>query len=253
MHTRWPSYIAIVILSTLVSVASPASGSSIGTPPDPDVILIFRPHDDHLFSVVDEVVRGDILRVEKGVAPRLIVTPAGTLGPAWQAGVPIRLSLMKFADRDAHYPIFADRAPAPKPPAIAVSASDGLATIHAAPPGSPIVMEAMLTVPDAESTARVDVYLGVVPPGGESLSWVVGTYSLPTMVSSAAPVPYLVDFPVYPATFRLSYRSSVAEARGWHTLYGLIVRAGANPLDPLQWISTSLFPFLVTPPAITSP
>jgi hypothetical protein len=92
-RVRRASCLAIVTVVTLVSVASSASGSSIGILPDPDVILIFRPQDDHLFSVVEEVVRGDILRIEKGVAPRLIVSPAGTLGPAWQAGVPIRLSL----------------------------------------------------------------------------------------------------------------------------------------------------------------
>ena len=240
-----------IVLVTVVSIGSPAFGSSIGTLPDPDVILIFRPHDDHLFSVVEEVVRGDILRIEKGVAPRLIVNPAGTLGPAWQAGVPIRLSLLKFADRDAHYPIFVEPAPpVPKPPAIAVSATDGFVTIHATPAGSPIVMEATLTVPDT-STLRLDVYVGIVPPGGEALSWVASKYGFdwPTLTSSAAPVPLIVNFPIYSGTRTLLYRAPAADAQGWHTLYGLLVPPGADPLDPQRWISSAFFPFLVTPAA----
>src|SRR5262249_51190013 len=160
-----------IVLVTLVSITTPTFGSSIGTPPNPDVILIFRPQDDHIFSAVDEVIRGEILRIEKGVAPRLIVSPAGTLGPAWRAGGPVRLSLMKFADRDAHYPILVDPAPpVAQPPAIAVSATDGFVPIHAAAVGSPIVMEATLTVP-VDSLTRLDVYIGIVPPGGEGLSW----------------------------------------------------------------------------------
>lgn len=240
-----------IVLVTLVSIASPTFGTSIGILPEPDVILIFRPQDDHLFSVVEEVARGEILRIEKGVAPRLIVNPAGTLGPAWRAGVPIRLSLLKFGDRDAHYPIFVEPAPpVPKPPAIAVAATDGFVTIHATPAGSPIVMEATLTVPDA-SLERLDVYVGIVPPGGESLSWVTSKYGLywPTLTSSAAPVPYIVNFPIYSGTHKLLYRAPAADAQGWHTLYGLIVPPGADPFDPARWISSSFFPFLVTLPA----
>ena len=247
---RRASCLAIVTLVALVSIASPASSTSIGTLPDADVILIFRPQDDHLLSVVEEIVRGEILRIEKGVAPRLIVTPAGTLGPAWRAGVPIRLSLLKFADRDVHYPIFVEPAPpVPKPPEIAVSATDGFVTIHATPAGAPIVMEATLTVPDT-STVRLDVYVGIVPPGGDSLSWVTSKYGLywPSLTSSTAPVPYIVNFPIYSGTHKLLYRAPAADAQGWHTLYGVIVPPGADPFDPQRWISSSFFPFLVTAP-----
>jgi hypothetical protein len=238
-----------LLLVTLVAIASPTFGSSIGILPDPDVILLFRPQDDHVFSGAEEVVRGDILRVEKGVAPRIIVSPAGTLGPWWQAGVPIRLWLMKFANRDAYYPVFTEPAPPVlKPPAIAISATDGFVTVQTTPRGSPIVMEAKLTVPDPGG-ARLDVYLGVVPPGGELLSWVRGQFDFPRLTASAAPVPYLVNFPVSSWTSKVLYRAPAADAEGWHTLYGLIVPPGADPFDPARWISSSFFPFLVTPPA----
>ena len=236
-----------IVLVTLVSIAAPAFGTSVGILPDPDVILLFRPQDDHVFSVAEEAVRGDILRVEKGVAPQLIVSPAGTLGPWWQAGVPIRLWLMKSANRDAYYPVFTEPAPpVPKPPAIAISATDGFVTVQTTPRGSPIVMEAKLTVPDPGG-ARLDVYLGVVPPGGELLSWVRGQFDFPSLTANAAPVPYLVNFPVSSWTYKVLYRAPAADAEGWHTLYGLIVPPGADPFDPARWISSSFFPFLVTP------
>jgi hypothetical protein len=237
-----------IVFVTFMSIASPTLGSSIGILPEPDIILLFRPQDDHVLSVVEEVVRGDILRVEKGAAPRLIVTPAGTLGPWWQAGVPIRLWLMKFADRDAYYPVFTEPAPpVPKPPAIAISATDGFVTVQTTPRGSPIVLEAKLTIPDPGS-ARLDVYLGVVPPGGELLSWVRGQFDFPRLTANAAPVPYLVNFPVSSFTYRVLYRAPAADAEGWHTLYGLVVPPGADPLDPQRWISSSFYPFLVTAP-----
>jgi hypothetical protein len=156
---------------------------------------------------------------------------------------------LKFTDRDAHYPILVEPAPpVPKPPAIAVTATDGFVTIHATPVASPIVIEATLAVPDA-AAVRLDVYVGVVPPGGESLSWVAGKFGWPSLTSSAEPLPYLVSFPIYSGTHKLLYRAPAADARGWHTLYGLIVPPGADPLDPQRWISSSFFPFLVTPPA----
>jgi hypothetical protein len=238
-----------IVLVTLVSIASPAFGS-IGILPEPDVVLIFRPHDDHFFSAVEEVVRGEILSIEKGVAPGLIVTTAGSLGPAWQAGVPIRLSLLRFADRDAYYPISAGPAPpVPKPPAIAVAATDGFVTIHATPAGSPIVMEATLTIP-GNSTTRLDVYVGIVPPGGEPLSWVPSQlgYDWPTLALTAPPRPLIVNFAIFSGTRKLLYRAPAADVEGWHTLYGLIVPPGADPLDPQRWISSSFYPFLVTAP-----
>lgn len=239
------SCLATVTLATLLSIATSSAATSIGMLPDPDVIVLFRPHDDHVLSIGEEIVRGDILRVERGEAPRLIVTPAGTLGPWWQAGVPIRLWLMKFADRDAHYPVFTEPAPVPKPPTIATSATDGFVTIRTTPRGSPIVIEATLTVPDPGGV-RLDVYLGVVPPDGEPLSWVRGQFDFPRLTASAAPVPYLVNIPVSSGTYKLLYRAPAADAEGWHTLYGLIVPPGGDPLDPRRWISSSFVPFLVT-------
>jgi hypothetical protein len=241
------SCVATIILATLLSIA-PSSATSIGSLPNPDVIVLFRPQDDHVLCIREEIVRGDILGIEKGEAPRLIVCPAGTLGPWWQAGVPIRLWLNKFADRDAHYPVFTEQAPPlPKLPSIAISATDGFATIQTTPRGSPVVMEATITVtvPDPWGV-RLDVYLGVVPPDGGPLSWVRGQFDFPTLTGSAVPVPYLKNVPLFSGTYRQLYRAPAAEIQGWHTLYGVIVPPGADPLDPRQWISSSFARFLIT-------
>ena len=249
LRIRRASCVATVILTTLLSIAASSAATSIGSLPDPDVIVLFRPHDDHVLCIREETVRGEILRIERGETPRLIVCPAGTLGPWWQAGVPIRLGLMKFADRDAHYPVFAEQAPPlPKLPSIAISATDGFATIQTAPRGSPVVMEATITVmvPDPWGV-RLDVYLGVVPPDGEPLSWVRGQFDFPTLTESAVPLPYLKNVPLFSGTFRQMYRAPAGDVQGWHTLYALIVPPGGDPLDPRQWISSSFAPFLVTP------
>lgn len=252
MRIRVPTALAIVTLAALSSIAGPVFATSIGVHPRElaDVILIFRPHDDHLFSVVDEVVRGDILKIERGLAPRLIISPAGTLGPSWKAGVPIRLYLLAFTDRSAHYPIGVEPAPVPKPPAITVSASQGPDPIHATATGQAwFGMDAVLTLRDPEFNVRVDVYVGITPPTGESLSLVLGVDPRPSqLVASAAPRPLLVDvLPTQPASFRAFYGLTAVDPRGWYTLYGLVVPTGADPLDPHRWLSTSFFPVLVSP------
>jgi hypothetical protein len=247
---RRASWLTIVTLVTLVSIASPASGTSIGIHPGElaDVILIFRPHEDHLLCVAERVVRGDILKIEKGLAPGLIVCPAGTIGPEWRAGVPITLYLKAFTDRDAHYPIGAFRADVPKPPAITVSVRTGLATIHATSIPSPVVAEALLTIPDSEWTEGVDVYVGVTLPSGESFSWVGGNDPSPRLAASATPTPLLVGVvPTQPATFSVVHTFTTGNPLGWYRFYGLVVPAGADPVDPRRWLNASFFPFHVTP------
>ena len=71
-----------------------------------DVILLVEPHSMHAFDVparAERVVHGSVLRVDKGVVPQMIVhTPATIVAPL-RAGVPAKLFLKKFKDRDAYY------------------------------------------------------------------------------------------------------------------------------------------------------
>jgi hypothetical protein len=51
----------------------------------------------------ERVVRGSIARLEKGRVPPMIVHTRDTFVTGLQAGVPARVFLVKFKDRDAYY------------------------------------------------------------------------------------------------------------------------------------------------------
>ena len=53
-----------------------------------------------------------------------------------------------------------------------------------------------------------------------------------------------------PQYFQRHLSFTAADPLGWQVLYGVAVRAGANPLDPREWAgwnATSFFPVLVLP------
>ena len=90
-----------------------------------------------------------------------------------------------------------------------------------------------------------DVYVGASLPDGRFLSW-VGDPQAPTLVTSAAPIPFLADVTAAETTsFNLLHRFTAVDPQGWYILYGLVVAAGADPLDPRRWIDTYFFPLLV--------
>ena len=130
---------------------------------------------------------------------------------------------------------------------------------HVAVAGTWIITEAGLTVDGAAYLDRlagqkytyavpVDVYVGLIQPDGRFASW-VGDPRAPSLLIGPAPVPLLAG--VVPSDVSSSQRVhqfGASDARGWYVLYGLVVDAGADPLDPHRWITTSFFPLLVTPP-----
>lgn len=81
------------------------------TPPDQvaDAIVVYTPHADMHLEKMESFERGltgRIERQEKGsVAPVTIIHPANSMILPLQAGVPVRLYLKRFPDRDAYYPI----------------------------------------------------------------------------------------------------------------------------------------------------
>ena len=141
---------------------------------------------------------------------------------------------------------------------IRVAVSNGLFTYHATRIGAAISWEAVLSVnadlliegPNCVvngggNWGHCDVYVGASLPDGRFVSW-VGDPQAPTLVTSAAPIPFLADVTAAETTsFRLVHRFT--DPQGWYILYGLVVPAGADPLDPRRWADTYFFPFLVGP------
>ena len=136
----------------------------------------------------------------------------------------------------------------PALPSITVAASNGGFRTYNIRIGGKIFMETTLSVTEFIPFLHVDVYVGAILPDGRFASW-VGDPQAPTLVTGAAPVPLVAN--VVPAAttyyFRPAYTFTAADAQGWYWLYGIVTRAGTDPLLPV-WIDVSFWPFLVSPP-----
>lgn len=130
---------------------------------------------------------------------------------------------------------------------ITVYATHGMGPIHATPIVAGFRMDAILSLDYDDAPGGIDVYVGAILPDGRFASW-VGDPQKPSVSTGPAPVPFLVNFTPADATYNLNQQLSSTDPRGWYTLYGIIVSAGANPLDPNRWLSTSFYPLLVTAP-----
>ncbi|MGH7388010.1 MAG: hypothetical protein ACREM3_00940 [Candidatus Rokuibacteriota bacterium] len=76
-----------------------------------DSIVVFQPHTMHHLNApvpFHRTIHGDVVRVEKGVAPKTIVHTAHTIVSGLAAGQLVRLGLKQFKDSDAYYIIFVD-------------------------------------------------------------------------------------------------------------------------------------------------
>ncbi|HMH50712.1 MAG TPA: hypothetical protein VK548_10795 [Candidatus Acidoferrum sp.] len=140
---------------------------------------------------------------------------------------------------------------------VTVTAGNGFVpSIHTAPLGPFTVMEVavefasfgFLDVPNADSVFAVDVYVGMILPDGRFVSWVGDPFGS-SFVTGPAPAPLFVG--VVPSVGNHhAYRWLTLTTPGWCVLYGLVVRAGANPLDPREWAGwnpAAFYPLLVVP------
>ena len=213
-----------------------------------DVILVIKPSMDYAaIAGVERVVEGDIQRIEKGAAPRTIVLTAVTFTSPLHAGVPVKLFLKRFRDRDAYH-VFGLGAPEiPPQVSIAVSANEGAGPIRVTTVGSWIGITALVTALDGLPAGLfdVDVYVGLMRPDGDTV-WVTGNALAPTTITSPLPVPFFAGVPAKTTAFGATYRFST-DPPGWYFLNGVVVFAGTDPRDPCRWIDMSTFPFLVTP------
>lgn len=74
-----------------------------------DAIVVYTPTAHHALDKMESferVLKGRVETQEKGNAPpNLIVHKANTMIMPLEAGMPVRLYLKRFPDRDAYYPI----------------------------------------------------------------------------------------------------------------------------------------------------
>lgn len=80
------------------------------TPPEliADSIVIYVPDMDlplHISETTERIIEGQVTKVEKGVEPNLIIHKPNTMITPLKKGVPVKLFLKKFPDREAYYPI----------------------------------------------------------------------------------------------------------------------------------------------------
>ena len=105
----------LVALAIMVAVAPPVSAQSSrsvvdypSVPPEQlaDVILVLKPHADHalhIMSPTERAVQGDIVRIERGGVPPLIVHTPHTMIAPLRAGEPVKLFLKQHRGRNAYY------------------------------------------------------------------------------------------------------------------------------------------------------
>ena len=105
--------VAFILIVTAFA-AGPACGQEkdslalIGVHPEAmaDVILVLEPLEALPLNVPtagEQVVRGTVVHVERGVVPQLIVNTPNTIVGPLRVGVPVRLYLKSFSNRNAHY------------------------------------------------------------------------------------------------------------------------------------------------------
>lgn len=108
-------YVATAVMIGLAVSVAPAAGqklpivglrAAVPIEERADAVVVFKPHEKHtLFrpATIDRVIDGEIIRIEKGVRPKMIVHLKNAIVSKLEAGVPVKLFLKEFKDGHAHY------------------------------------------------------------------------------------------------------------------------------------------------------
>jgi len=113
--------LAVITMIAVVLIAGHAPGHYPNIPLEQvaDVIVVIKPRERqslNLPATVDRIIQGDLVRVEKGVPPIVIMHTRNTFGAPLEAGVPVRLYLKAFKDGHAHYIIGVSSVPSASQP-----------------------------------------------------------------------------------------------------------------------------------------
>ncbi|WP_432745604.1 hypothetical protein ABXJ76_07335 [Methylobacter sp. G7] len=266
-------YVLILLLTfpSFVNASSVAENPAIAA----DSIVIFVPSKDQSLLITDQelIIEGSIAKVEKGVAPSLIIIPAhsflmplqtGIPERMYQTGIPERMYLRKLTDRDAYSPmqqyILSFKERMTSPPIISVSIVDEFgseifsAGIGQYFPTSTYYFNATISFPGAfvGTPFKGDVYFGVIPPeNNRSFTWVTdgGVNSLKEGL-----IPIARDIGISQnSTFSLSstlgqsiqYAFKNTESAGMYSIFALLVASGADPSVTRNWIGINMVPLVI--------
>jgi hypothetical protein len=151
-------------------------------------------------------------------------------------------------------PIVAQATSLPVPPQIQIIATDAataainfLPSYRWRPDGREIQFGASV----GPTGLFVDVYFGVIVPGGRTFTWTAGSAMGPILVEGLHPAAQNLD---RAATFNSSaslggtprYAFSNGDPLGLYTLFVLVVPHGADPSDTPRWIAVSMSPLFVS-------
>jgi hypothetical protein len=102
------SYLTAIIMIAVVLTAGRAAGHypNIRLEQVADVVIVIKPHQKyslHMPATVDRIIEGDIVRIEKGVQPLMVIQTPNTFTSPIAAGIPVKLYLKAFPDGHAHH------------------------------------------------------------------------------------------------------------------------------------------------------
>ncbi|MES2605479.1 MAG: hypothetical protein V4603_11115 [Pseudomonadota bacterium] len=248
----------------------PPAASIAGGPPPQELaesIVIFIPLED-IPAIYpgseDRVIKGQIGRVEKGVAPTAIVKHANTLTAPMAAGVPVTLFLIRQEGKDFHYPIYFSAlapsvselstlalAPAPE---ISVQVTTPVgAPVHAARlNGMAHSLSANIRIPADALKIQVDLYFGVIRPGGTGTTTWINAATGPALQTGMSPLLKGINMGTA-ATITttelfghdVEHVFTGKEPAGMYLLFALLVAAGADPSNTKTWLGVDMTPLFV--------
>lgn len=141
------------------------------------------------------------------------------------------------------------------PPVIAITTFDAaLAPLVAAPVfswkttiGRPLQVVATVSRSDL---SPIDVYLGVLMPGGSVVSWIPGPANAPVLVGGWSPAGRGITAATLSGASLLGsdpqHLFTWGHPPGLHSVFVVLVRSGANPTDPAQWFGASMSPLVIS-------
>jgi hypothetical protein len=100
------------------------------------------------------------------------------------------------------------------------------------------------------NTLPVDVYFGVIIPGGRTFTWNSALTSVPILVEGLIPAAQNVTTTFFHAAASLGgvpqHTFSSTHPLGLYSVFVLLVSAGANPADASRWFAASMSPLMVS-------